>query len=131
ASESAEGIADEGELVVSAAELPYELVRSSVHFHDGVKISIRNDHAAVEIEIDRVRMIEIADERWRDIVAGVPVFAARDQRVDFTGRVDPQHLMNSDGVRRTATDLRAIECFEAVAEEVVGMAVSTLIEALK
>ena len=74
--EPAEGVVNESKLIVGSAELPNELMRPTIHFHDGAKISIRNDHTAIEIEIDRVRMIEVSDE-WRcDIVARVPVFAA-------------------------------------------------------
>src|SRR2546428_620674 len=114
--ESSERIPDQRELIVGAAKLPHNLMRPAIHFDNGAKISIRNNHPAVEIKINGVRVIQIGNEWRRDRISRAPVLVTRDQRIDFSGGADSQYLVNCNVVRRTAPLSRAVELAKVVAK---------------
>src|SRR2546427_5354148 len=57
--ESGQWVVENGELILPSAELPEHVPRSGIDLHYRVHVKERHDVIAVQIEVQRVRVIEI------------------------------------------------------------------------
>src|SRR4029077_5418275 len=113
--EASERIVENRELVVRAAEYPRELVCPASDLDDRAEIAIRHDHLPVQIKIDGVGVVEIGEHAGRNVVAHTPALESGDQRVDGSGGVYPEYLVDREGVGGTAADGRPVELAKVVA----------------